>query len=562
MPSSGEVAVTVARHQDRTKSLQNEWDEGGMTPRMKIYQSGTLKEKQVTAATQVQAIVRGNRERKRFWAERGFKVNLKYEIHILRKRTDRRHLMFGCFQHALYLLVLVFMIWLQLPGMGEVYELRTSINEFVTGIQTDNGLKFDDVGTMQEFSEWFSQGLFQRLETNDDGTSVYIRTYNQLIGVARVEVERVENDCPWRQPENWNESYRVGGEANQLCFPALNPGTVDTVAFGPRHDPQRFEAEEDPHMPGRWRYLFDFPKDKQFGFLSVNELVDSGFLDGQRTRTAKVRILTYNNGLRRPMLTATDIEAVLTPTGMLTRSATVQSVPVMEYMRDSMWLQITAEAVYVTWTGAQIIWEFVEFSRYARSSDPTLYYFTDYFNFLDWTRFVFIGLATAVRWSLILDTSREFDLDNTKHFVDIGYVARLYDYYNLLKSMITLWSLLSFIQYFNLNTKLRNMRGTLARSGADLLPFMVVFLLFFLVYSMVGVYLFGDTLDEYRTLWKSVNSGFEMMNANFAFQAFIISCLSGSPASICLSGSPASICLSGSPAICLSGSPASAEAGR
>ena len=259
------------------------------------------------------------------------------------------------------------------------------------------------------------------------------------------------------------------------------------------------------------------PRDQTFAFRAVDELVKSGFFDMQRTRKARVRLLTYNNGLRRPMLTETNIEAALSPSGLLARDIETRSVPVQEYMPETWIGQTLLELLFLLWTLAQILWEFAEFRNYVKEEGTPLKYFLDLFNMLDWTRFVFVGCAFALRLMLMLDNTRDFHVTETATFVDIEYISLLYGYYGLLYCIITIWSLLSFIQYFNLNTKLKNMKGTLATSGSELLPFMVVFALFYSTYALVGMYLFGHSLEPFMDYWNSINSCFEMMNANFPF---------------------------------------------
>ena len=365
----------------------------------------------------------------------------------------------------------------------------------------------------QDFGDWFSKGLFNTLETDSN----VIRTYNRVIGVARVEVQRVDGEtCPWRVG-NWNSTYRIDGEFALPCFPGLGDDTKDRDPFGPWFDNTRYEAYEDKHFKGVWRYIFEMPRDQTFAYRAVDELVQSGFFDAQRTRKARVRLLTYNNGLRRPMLTETNIEAALSPTGLLTRVISTHSVPVQEYMPET-WIQQTLlELGVLMWTIAQVLWEFAEFRNYVKEQGSPIKYFKDLFNMLDWTRFLIVFCALGLRIVLMLDTTRDFHVTETATFIDIEYISLLYGYYGLLTCIITIWSLLSFIQYFNLSTKLKNMKGTLATSGAELLPFMIVFALFYSTYALVGMYLFGHSLEPFMDYWNAINSCFEMMNANFPF---------------------------------------------
>jgi len=179
-------------------------------------------------------------------------------------------------------------------------------------------------------------------------------------------------------------------------------------------------------------------------------------------------------------------------------------------------LQLGLELALIIWTVLQMSKEIYELYSAMRTGGSPLGYFQDLWNFLDWSRFGMVILGTAIRIRLINDKTRSFDI-NTNAFIDIEDVAFYYRAYRLLCCVLVIWSLLSTIQYFDLNTKLKNMKGTLALSGAELLPFMLVFLLFFFTYAMVGMLLFGQSLEEFKDYYNAINSCFEMMNANFAF---------------------------------------------
>ena len=92
----------------------------------------------------------------------------------------------------------------------------------------------------------------------------------------------------------------------------------------------------------------------------------------------------------------------------------------------------------------------------------------------------------------------------------------LYDQYRLSASLSILFALVSTIQYFNLSTKLRNMRGTLAYSGMELIPFMTVFFLFYLTYALVAMINFGHSIEEFSDILVSINTCFDMASLRAA----------------------------------------------
>ena len=140
--------LSTMTHHHAVSSRVDSGDKVQMSKRMRIYYNGTQKEREHAAACHMQAVIRGNAERKAFFSERGFRINLKYEMSILRRRTERRGLLFGCAQHMTYILLLTIMILVQSGGPKTNFELKTSITEYIENVETPDGSTFEDVGTI------------------------------------------------------------------------------------------------------------------------------------------------------------------------------------------------------------------------------------------------------------------------------------------------------------------------------------------------------------------------------------------------------------------------------
>ena len=62
--------------------------------------------------------------------------------------------------------------------------------------------------------------------------------------------------------------------------------------------------------------------------------------------------------------------------------------------------------------------------------------------------------------------------------------------------------------------KTATLKGTLYRAVVELIPFAAVFFLFYGVYSLVGNYLLGPSIEMYSTIMSAMYTSFDMMNAN------------------------------------------------
>ena len=250
------------------------------------------------------------------------KINLQYEVKILETRQKRRGLLFGCLQHALYLFFLLVILQTQEGNnVTTRYSLAQTLQDYVRSVEGENGMRFDEVQTLQDFGSWVETGFFANfnfevargVDGGGGGPTVTwsMKTYNKVRGAARLEVERVTDHCIWKS-DGWNSSgqiysYRLPEEPG--CYGPLVPETIDRASFGPWWDATRYQR-----LPGKNRFAYDIVPSKQ-GRHGLREMLNDGFIDETLTRVVRLRLLTYNNAL--PMLCALSIEASLSSTGVL-----------------------------------------------------------------------------------------------------------------------------------------------------------------------------------------------------------------------------------------------------
>ena len=80
-------------------------------------------------------------------------------------------------------------------------------------------------------------------------------------------------------------------------------------------------------------------------------------------------------------------------------------------------------------------------------------------------------------------------------------------------------TVISMVQYFDLMPTMAILKKTLWVCVISLGPFFGVFLFFFLFYALIGSLLVGSELEEWSSYDRAVFSTFEMMNANYPFEA-------------------------------------------
>ena len=242
------------------------------------------------------------------------------------------------------------------------------------------------------------------------------------------------------------------------------------------------------------------------------ELIDTGFISPFKTRVVRVKMFFYSNTLA--ILCSMSVSAYLSPTGVLTTEARASSFPVQEYMPADIVRKLVIEGLLVLWTLGHLLKEVQEVYSEVCENASILGYFRDPYNILDWTRFIFLGLALAVRIQLLNDTSRDFHLAGANGYVDTENVQILYSQFDLLSAAVTIISLLSTVQYFGLFKRTNVLKETFSKTLEAMTTFIPVFMLFFGIYTLVGMYLMGPSLELYKDFATAFHTSFDMMNAN------------------------------------------------
>ena len=115
---------------------------------------------------------------------------------------------------------------------------------------------------------------------------------------------------------------------------------------------------------------------------------------------------------------------------------------------------------------------------------------------------------------LVFDSSRDVDLDTTE-FINLEPQAQAFRMYNLLYNVVILGALFSMLQYTGLDDKMAMLTNTISRSLADLLPFMIIFLMFVFIFAVIGMNLYGPVLEEFSHLGKALVTSVDLIVGNY-----------------------------------------------
>jgi len=143
-------------------------------------------------------------------------------------------------------------------------------------------------------------------------------------------------------------------------------------------------------------------------------------------------------------------------------------------------------------------------------------YVSNAWNVLDLMRSAGFVFAISLWVSLVTDTSRNIDLD-TVEFVDLEAPAETFRIYNLLFNLVILITLFSMLQYTALDDRMALLTRSVFESMSDLVPFMLIFLMFVVTFGLVGHLLYGPVLFEWSTIGFSLITSIDLIMGNYMF---------------------------------------------
>jgi len=269
---------------------------------------------------------------------------------------------------------------------------------------------------------------------------------------------------------------------------------------------------------GEPRYTVDLGKDPVFARRKLAEMRTEQFFS-RSTRRAVISMTVYNNAL--PMFCFLRLVFDISLTGEVVSFFVVEGMTVQEYMGDAWWFQVLLELLVAVWTG----WQVADKMREAREEIADkgwcaglLSHLSNAWAVLDWMRFLAFIIAFSLWISLVSDSSRDIDLD-TSQFVDLEDTAVAFRTYNLLYNVIIIVALFSMLQYTDLDDRMALLTRSVYQSLSDLLPFMLLFLIFVLIFGTIGHLLYGPVLLEWSGFGKALVTATDIIVGNYQFVA-------------------------------------------
>ena len=152
-------------------------------------------------------------------------------------------------------------------------------------------------------------------------------------------------------------------------------------------------------------------------------------------------------------------------------------------------------------------------------------YFSDFWNLVDLTRIVFFALAldNVLKQSAVIGTVTNClqpSLSKPTQTLCAGnkfeQITNLGESFGFLNAILVIVHIVWILKYMK-HKRLAVVRETIYTSGDDLSHFMIVFLIIYAGFVFMATLFFGAHIEEYSTLFGSVNACFRILLGDFDY---------------------------------------------
>ncbi|XP_053188741.1 polycystic kidney disease 2-like 1 protein [Scomber japonicus] len=424
------------------------------------------------------------------------------------------------------LVYMVFLVDICLLTYGmtssSTYYYTKAMTDLFVNTASENGVKFQSIGTMADFWSYAQGPLLNGLywtkwynnQSMDNGDQSFIYYENMLLGVPRM-----------RQIKTKNNSCKVHKDfQNEIigCFDVYNDKKEDDLSFGLINGTAwTYHTEKEIKGSSHWGllttysgagYYQDLSQTKEESSIILTELVDNLWLD-RGTRVVFIDFSTYNANIN--MFCVIRLVVEFPATGGAIPSYQIRTVKLIRYITYWDYFILGCEMVFCLFILYYVVEEILELRIHKFA------YFKSIWNILD---IVVIMLAIV---AIIFNIFRTVKVDNLLGkllqkpgiYADFEFLAFWQTQYNNMNAVNLFFAWIKVFKYISFNKTMTQLSSTLGRCAKDILGFAVMFFIVFFAYAQLGYLLFGTEVDTFSTFVKCIFTQFRIILGDFDYDA-------------------------------------------
>jgi hypothetical protein len=258
-------------------------------------------------------------------------------------------------------------------------------------------------------------------------------------------------------------------------------------------------------------YRVQFPLDRKLAYRKLAELKADKFLS-KETRELRLDFTVYNEN-KRLFCSVTYVIAFF-ESGMVQASVNVGSVNIENY--DGFSLRLLCEILVCI----KVVLQCVDEMREAWEIG-LIQHFYSLWNWIDFLRIFFFVLCITCYAQMLNDPVAKrltLPLPADQIFVDFSNLSTLTQVYVRRCAVTILLCLMSVLKYMRHSQTYGTLAITLSYAGPEILRFLLMFSLVNMTFTVMGLLMFGNQLEEFSTISASLQTLVMMMTGEVGYE--------------------------------------------
>mmetsp|Transcript_29719 Transcript_29719/g.57148 ORF Transcript_29719/g.57148 Transcript_29719/m.57148 type:complete len:868 (+) Transcript_29719:82-2685(+) len=448
---------------------------------------------------------------------------------ILETRRELKKKMISGTVYGIFMLVF-FIVTIMQRNIENSFRLEFALSSQLKAVKDKNLLRYSDANSHEQIFDWLETGLLPKLfpspewyngEEFTEFEKDYFLNYNKVIGGLKI-IQRRRNpklcyhadpvvteyfDSLYSQPSEEYCSKRFN-EYYPIVYPSIEPTLMSKEGFGPSHDPSKYTWENDVNGGGFFVFT---ATESNLVHKILDELKADKWLD-KASRKLEISFTVYNGNYR--LFSVVTLVFGMLPTGLISKSFRLGTFKLENYVEPSDYARAVMEFMFVVYVFCSLYGEISEL-YYKRAGEAKarfhlIGYFSKFWNYIDILRIVmFFGCIGG--WINIVfhfaARNLQLPLADGAIFYDFEPLLSLHRQQTRMAAGTIVVCLLSFFKYAHYSPKYGILVRTITRAARDLIQFLFMFAVIFVVFDVMGMVMFGSALEE----WSSFTKGFQTL---------------------------------------------------
>lgn len=482
-------------------------------------------------------------------------LKVEQTIDQLKKRMVKKEKLISCVFYFTFMLTFIGISIAQ-RNITDSYKMEYVLSTQIKGLKDVNGNLYSDVSDFGGIFDWIQTGLLPQIfpkqewyngDLYNEFEKNYFLEYNRIVGGVKLIQRRVDPqlcDKTDNTVVDWYHEHYGDASSGAKCsahfdqyypvlFPNLDLSTASALAYGPAQDHEKYNWEKDSYGGG----FFVFTgTESTTVYKLMEELRRDKWLD-KSSRALEVTFTVYNGNYQ--LFTSITLQFKMFATGLIEKDFRMGTFRVEGYSTTADFVRLAVElllGLYIFCTAAAELRDAVcgEAGSASRLEGGRLTpgkvagniheHLSSAWNWIDAVR-LSLSVAVVVGWLMIsispIATNLTLPLPPNTPFYDFEPLVQAHKLQTQLVALTVATCLISFFKFAHYSDKYGMIIRTITRAGPDLLQFLIMFFIIFVIFAVMGMMMFGTSLEEWSAFTSAFQTLIMMLTVEYGMEGLI-----------------------------------------